>query len=196
MTEDAKLIKKIPPSHNAAGDNLYWPYSPFENYSCKSGYRFLKEEAKLQSNLQAPPICDKRLWKEIWQMQAPSKIKNFLWKAYCNALPTKQALIRRKIVEDPMCKRCKQALEEMIHALWSCPKLDVVWVDQGTWGFRCAIGFTSVMEFLLWMIEGGKSLELLAYTTWNVWNQRNKVRLNLQVNPLHQVAEQMRAKLA
>ena len=40
------------------------------------------------------------------------------------------------------------------------------------------------------MIEEGNSLELLAYTAWSVWNQRNKVRLNLQACPLHHVAEQ------
>ena len=107
VTEDAELIKKIPLSHNAAEDNLYWPYTPSGNYSCKSGYKFLKEEAELESNPQAPPMCEKRLWKEIWQMQAPPKIKNFLWRTCHNALPTKQALMRRKIVKDPMCERCK-----------------------------------------------------------------------------------------
>ena len=40
------------------------------------------------------------------------------------------------------------------------------------------------------MIEAGKSLELLAYTAWTIWNQRNKVRLHLQACPLHHVAEQ------
>ncbi|XP_065630298.1 uncharacterized protein LOC136067864 [Quercus suber] len=46
------------------------------------------------------------------------------------------------------------------------------------------------------MIEEGKSLELLAYTTWTVWNQRNKVRLNLQACPMHHVAEQATELLA
>ena len=94
-----------------------------------------------------------------------------------------------------MCERCKQAVEDMLHALWSCPELDVVWADQGTRGFRYGIGFTGFEEMLLWMIEEGKSLELLAYTAWNILNQRNKARLNLQGSPLHQVAEQTRAKM-
>ena len=170
VIEDANLIKKITLSRNAAEDNLYWPYTPSGNYSCKSGYKFLKEEVELQSNPQTPPICEKRVWKEIRQMQVPLKIKNFLWRACRNALPTKQALMRRKIVEDPMCERCKQAVEESIHALWSCPELDEVWFDQGIWGFRCEVGFISVKELLLWMVEEGKSLELLAFMAWSVWN--------------------------
>ena len=56
--------------------------------------------------------------------------------------------------------------------------------------------FTCVRELLSWMIEEGKSLELLAYTTWTIWNQRNKVRLNLQACPLHHVAEQTAELLA
>ena len=116
------------------------------------------------SNPHAPPIYEKQVWKEIWQMQAPLKIKNFLWRACRNALPTKQVLMRRKIIEDPMCEKCKQVVEDTLHALWSCSKLNVVWVDQGTWGFRYEIGFIGVKELLLWMIEEGKSLELLAYT--------------------------------
>ena len=56
--------------------------------------------------------------------------------------------------------------------------------------------FTCVRELLSWMIEEGKSLELLAYTAWTVWNQRNKVRLNLQACPLHHVAEQTAELLA
>ena len=45
------------------------------------------------------------------------------------------------------------------------------------------------------MVDKGKSLELLAFTAWNIWNQRNKARLNLQASPLHQVAAQSRTRL-
>ena len=83
-----------------------------------------------------------------------------------------------------------------MHALWSCPELDVVWADQETWGFKGEIDFTCVKKLLSWMIEKGKSLELLAYTACTIWNQRNKVRLNLQASSLHQVAAQSAEMLA
>ena len=50
VEEDAKLIKKIPLSRHVTKDTLYWPYSTSGTYSCKSGYRFLKEEEELQLN--------------------------------------------------------------------------------------------------------------------------------------------------
>ena len=113
-------------------DSSYWSYTTSGNYLCKSGYRFLKEEEELQLNAQIPPICHKRVWKEVWQMQAPPKIKKFLWRACHNVLPTKQALMRRKILEDSICERCKMVVEDSVHALWSCLELDVVWADQET----------------------------------------------------------------
>ena len=196
VEEDAKLIKKIPLSRHVTEDTLYWPYSTSGNYTCKSRYRFLKEEEEMHLNSQTPPICHKRVWKEVWHMLAPPKIKNFLWRACRNVFPTKQALMCRKILEDPICERCKLAVEDSVHALWSCMELDIVWADKEKWGFRCEIGFICVWELLSWMIEEGKSLELLAYTAWSVWNQRSKVRLNLQACPLHHVAEQTAGMLA
>nr|POE55152.1 hypothetical protein CFP56_02154 [Quercus suber] len=67
VVEDAELIKKIPLTRNVAENTLYWPYSTSENYSCRSSYRFLKEELEMQANPQAPPICDKKETKHaLW----------------------------------------------------------------------------------------------------------------------------------
>ena len=58
------------------------------------------------------------------------------------------------------------------------------------------IEFMGVKELLSWIIGEGESLKLFAYMAWNVWNQRNKVRMNIHVSPLHQVAEQSKLMLA
>ena len=143
---------------------LYWPYSTSGHYTCRSGYRFLKEESKLLAYPQAPPICDKKVWKAIWRMQVPLKIRNFIWQACRNVLPTKQALIRRKIVVDPICERCKLDVENAEHALWSCLELDVVWANQVPWSFRHEVGFSGMKELLPWMVEKGIPLEQFAFT--------------------------------
>ena len=194
--EDAEMIKRIPFSRSVAEDTLYWPYSASGHYTCRSGYRFLKEESELLASPQAPPICDKKVWKAIWKLQVPPKIRNFIWRACRNALPTKQALMRRKIVADLICERCKLDVEDAEHALWSCPELDVVWADQVPWKFRHEVGFSRVKELLSWMVEKGAPLEQFAFMAWSVWSQRNKVCLNLQSSPLHQVAKQARTMLA
>ncbi|KAL0006673.1 hypothetical protein SO802_008175 [Lithocarpus litseifolius] len=58
VEEDAELIKKIPLSKNVTEDVLYWPYTSNGEYSSKSGYRFLKEEAEQLHSPQVPPFRD------------------------------------------------------------------------------------------------------------------------------------------
>ena len=78
---------------------------------------FLKQESEMEASQQAPPIHDKQLWKKIWQLQVPPKIKNFLWRACRNVLPTKQALLKRKVTVDPIYERCHSVVEESVHAV-------------------------------------------------------------------------------
>ena len=42
--QEADLIKKIPLVKHATTDSVFWPMVEDGQYSCKSGYRFLKEE--------------------------------------------------------------------------------------------------------------------------------------------------------
>ena len=68
---DAEIIKKILLSQLATDDVLYWPFSSNGDYSCKSGYRFLKDEAEQLDTNRVPPLRDKNLWKAIWSMRVP-----------------------------------------------------------------------------------------------------------------------------
>ena len=90
------------------------------------GYMFPKQESEMEASQQVPPIHDKQVWKKIWYLQVPPKFKNFLWRACHNVLPTKQALLKRKVTSDPICKRCHSAVEDSVHAAWSCPELGEV----------------------------------------------------------------------
>ena len=123
--EEAALIKKIPLSRRVAEDVLVWPYTQDGHYTCKTGYRFLKEEAE-EDSVQLDLGTDTRRWKGIWSLQIPNKVKNLLWRAYRGALPTKEALVRRTIIEDLLCDRCHETQESPLHALWLCNELDTV----------------------------------------------------------------------
>ena len=60
-------------------------------------------------------------------MNVPQKVKNFIWRACRNALPTKTALLRRTLINNPLCDRCHASNEDPLHAFWTCLELDVVW---------------------------------------------------------------------
>ncbi|KAK9991789.1 hypothetical protein SO802_026774 [Lithocarpus litseifolius] len=99
--------KKIPLSKKVTEDVLYWPFTSNGEYNSKSGYRFFKEEAEQLHSTQVPPLRDKNLWKAVWAMRVPQKLKNFMWWACRNAMLTKQALVERTIITDPTCDRCR-----------------------------------------------------------------------------------------
>ena len=81
-----------------------------------------------------------------------------------NVLPTKQPLLKRKVTADPICERCRSAVGEFVHAIWSCLELGEVCGVGEEWCFRSEVEFTDVKELLSWLITEGKSLVLFAYT--------------------------------
>ena len=44
VPEEAELINKIPLSRHPTEDKLFWLWTQSGQYSCKSGYRFLKHK--------------------------------------------------------------------------------------------------------------------------------------------------------
>lgn len=56
----------------------------------------------------------------MWDLEVPSKIKNFVWRARKEALPVKKNLCRRKISQDGQCEICKVGGENCLHALFFC----------------------------------------------------------------------------
>ena len=59
-------------------------------------------------------------------MNVSGKIKHFLWKACTNSLPTKENLVKRKILEESVCQHCLQGNKDVVHALWGCDNLQSV----------------------------------------------------------------------
>ena len=77
IPEEAELVKKIPLAQIATKDPLFWPLFADGHYNCKSGYRFLKE-MEADTDGEAPPDLDKKLWKGIWFLEVPNKYKNLV----------------------------------------------------------------------------------------------------------------------
>ena len=113
---EADLIKTIPLSLCEAEDTLFWPFTNNGVYNSKSGYRFLKVEEQTELE-DAQRMDDKHLWRTLWSMQVPNKIKNLVWRACRNSLPTKENLVRRTIINNPVCDRCKQVSKSSLQAL-------------------------------------------------------------------------------
>ena len=103
---EANLIKAIPLSQCEAEDRLFWPFTNNDIYTSKSRYRFLKAEEQTELD-EEQRVKDKHVWRTLWSMQVPNKVKNLVWRACCNSLLTKENSVRCTIIDNPICDRCK-----------------------------------------------------------------------------------------
>ena len=124
---EATLIKSLPLCSIPLPDTLVWRAEKSGCYLVKSGYKLLCNVPLSDSN--RPQVSDsmKCLWKSIWKMKVPGKIKHFLWRACTNSLPTKENLMKQKIIHDSSCPRYSNSSKSVEHALWSCACIKALW---------------------------------------------------------------------
>ena len=175
---EAKKIKGIPLSLFDAQDQQVWLPSPNGEYTTRTGYQLLAQHDKNLLPNTSSGRGSSHLWKSIWDLKVPHKVRHLIWRAANEALPTLHNLFRRKVVKSAICPMCKADGEDLIHALWSCRRLLVIWETHAellkitSQKFRCFADLWVV--FLL--KKGVLEVELVAVIFWLVWNRRNAER--------------------
>ena len=139
---------------------------------------------------QQPQNADSTLWRRLWTLRVPNKVKNLLWWACRNAMPTKANLVRKTIINDPLCERCRAAHETPLHALWTCKELDIVRETHGSGPIRSQSNFQDFKPLLSTLLQQQSDVEMVAMIMWSVWTQRNQIRLNKPASTLHQIVQQ------
>ena len=102
-------------------------------------------------------------------------VKNFLWRACNNLLPTKMNLMRRGIVKDARCPICEREAETMTHILWRCSAAQDEWgcepkklqkgIDEG-------LTFAQVLTTMIGRFDM-EEIELMAVMAQKIWFRRN-----------------------
>lgn len=109
------------------------------------------------------------------QIDLPSKVKVFLWKAAQGILPTFKVLHQHRIPVAAICSRCNQEEETIWQALRSCQSAATVWENvHFEWNS------TNVFEphYTNWLKEkllrfNKSQLQFLGATLWMIWKDRN-----------------------
>ena len=179
----AAFIKALPLCSIPQEDLLIWPLEKFGNYSVKLGYCLLREWQDLDGFW-----VQKRFWKSIWRIKVPGKIKHFIWKACSNSLPTKENLLRRKVLQDSVCHLCARESEDIFHALWGCEEIHPIWDSDFGWVDRSRITSNSFSDVLKLIQERPLLVALFATTTWSIWYHQNKTRLQQSSLPLEKIS--------
>ena len=95
-------ICHIPLSLLGAKDTMIWHASQDGRFSVCSAYRLLVSAEVSSNSSNSTNEAIYSFWKSIWSLAAPPKVRNFLWRAYSEALPTKLNLCKRSMLRDPL----------------------------------------------------------------------------------------------
>ncbi|KAI8536635.1 hypothetical protein RHMOL_Rhmol10G0272400 [Rhododendron molle] len=131
------------------------------------------------------------LWRTIWKLKIPNKIKNFWWRVCRNGLATKENLFRRKCAQFNTCPICHLEVETIEHLLFFFPWTRAVW-------FGCSIVFDGVIgrpdlaiKWTAHILDSMSKqtamnfLSKITFTAWNIWKARNDyVFRKEKVNPM------------
>lgn len=122
--EEAALIKGIPLLSSPQEDRLVWEGERSRVYSIHNGYRILMHSV-------SHPFSNHAVFKQIWKVQCPPKIKIATWKFVHGFVATRECLFFRKIAPNPFCPRCNVERESTNHVLRVCVCARNVWVMLG-----------------------------------------------------------------
>ena len=153
------------------------------------GYKILCDEDGFDSAFASNNDSIVKFWRCLWKLNIPGKIKHFIWRACTNTFPIKTSLLKRKILMDAICPLCSKELESVVHALWSCKVIQVVWKKYFGWLNN---GAASGCSFIDLLDKVKSQLHLLcpfAITAWKIWIRRNKFCVGDSVIPIDSVAE-------
>ena len=97
LPHEAEMVLSIPISGTLPEDSIVWAWTSNGSYSVKSGYKVAQKVLKEVSNWgdrgsSSDNSGMKPIWKVVWRLNCPNKIKHLLWRACKNILPTKLRL--------------------------------------------------------------------------------------------------------
>ena len=173
LAHEASLIKAIPLSLDSCEDVLFWPRNSNGLYSVKSGYKLLLECEMNDGPSSFDLSLTKKVWKGIWNLKIPNRVKSLLWRAGSEALPTRVNLRKRKILIDDSCPHCYLDKETSFHALWSCSCLYPVWQVHFSWLTKLAVKCTSLLDIIQLSQEHNNLSELFAMIVALIWACKN-----------------------
>lgn len=137
-------------------------------FSVKSTYRYHQEARDAVSNVMASDF-----WKKLWKLRVPPKVKNLLWRAASNCLPTKTMLRSKHVQVDSLCPLCQQQRESISHCLVQCSFARSCWarVDVET-DMEAGISFATWLDGCLKLTQG-ETRKMIAMVCWTIWTAQN-----------------------
>ena len=86
-------------------------------FSVRSAYHLAKEAVDRTKAGSSYGFYNSDIWKVVRNLKVPNSEKHFIWRACHDIILTRDNLMRRKIVRDPLCPICGLEVETVSHIL-------------------------------------------------------------------------------
>ncbi|CAL1404049.1 unnamed protein product [Linum trigynum] len=176
-TEIASRIKQIPLRGLDEVDKQIWMDTPNGDYSAKSGYKWWLKRYKEERQL--AEVGEAHVWKKLWAMEVPSKVKHFVWRFARDALPTGDHISIKSERRTDKCPFC-DLKETQVHLFDECQWTSRLWRGCVLDGCFSRRGNRSCYEWYKLVMEEfeGEVLEKWSVLLWFLWKERNAHMFN------------------
>jgi hypothetical protein len=131
---DVNRILQIPLNSHGFDDFVAWHSNRNGRFTVRSAYHLQwRHTFGPRANQLALPVSSihNSVWKELWRLKIPSKIKIFAWRALHGLMPLKSILANHHVGTSGQCPICQQAPEDILHLLFQCQPASALWSSLG-----------------------------------------------------------------
>ena len=145
-------------------------------FTVKSAYELLEGERREAMGESSHRGELNWLWRKVWKLSVPGKVKDLIWRAYHETLPTNHQLHRRRIRSSRLCPICLQEDETTLHTLWQCPMARNMWalIPERTQKLPNHGGDFSLFMQKIFSDFSKEAAKDWAVIMWSIWNARNR----------------------
>ncbi|XP_065615736.1 uncharacterized protein LOC136061642 [Quercus suber] len=134
LPHEAEAILGMTISSRPVKDSVIWAWTTNGNFSMKGAYwvaqKWLKDQNhKADKGSTSDNTRMRSLWRLVWSLNCPNKMKQFMWRSCRNILPTKHRLKSRGVDIEVGCDFCG-ICESVEHVLWGCKFTAEVWGES------------------------------------------------------------------
>ena len=191
---EASVINSTTLSEGEENDTLVWPLASDGLYSVRTAYRMQENGVSQENPSSSSTETAATVWKGVWNIQAPSKIKHFVWQALRDSLPTKPNLRIRNIMVDETCFLCEGGMETVLHSLWYCEQAQTVWKSERSFVDLYKKQHRSFMDLFEMVNKEGSSFRMAWFATiaWSLWQRQNWIRESQTTWPLVEIGREQK----
>ena len=133
-----------PPEENLGKDRIAWLLTSSGEFTIKTAC-----ECYADQNHNA----NEKLFKQIWQVLAPQRVRSFLWLVANDALLTNVNIVRRHIAHDTTRVLCGTYEESLLHIIRDCFVAQNIWISIEASLVQSDFFDQSLQEWLTWNLS-------------------------------------------